>query len=115
MSSKPKYLSVILSQLGAVFFLLIFLSTYLVSALHRHEDCPSPAGKYQKEQVKTFYAPCKICDLMKHQSTDLNYTSPQAFSFTAPPLQSNRTFLMPQLRSSFILKCSNKGPPALHS
>lgn len=115
MNGKPKYLSVTLPQAGAVFLLLIFLSTFLISALHRHEDFSSPVSKYQKEQVKTFYAPCKTCDLIKHQSTDLNYTAPQAFSFTAPPLQGKRTFLIPQLRSSFILRCSNKGPPVLHS
>lgn len=115
MNIKPRYLSVILPQAGAVFLLLIFLSTLLISALHHHEDFSSPVGKHQKEQLKTFYSPCKTCDLIKHQSTDLNYTAPQAFSFTPPPLQSRRTFLIPQLRSSFILKCSNKGPPVLHS
>ncbi|NQX39223.1 hypothetical protein HQN84_10220 [Pedobacter steynii] len=115
MNIKPTYLSGIFPQAGAVFLLLIFLSNFLISSLHHHEDLSSPADKYQKEQVKPFYAPCKTCDLIKHQSTDLNYTAPQVFSFTPPLLQRIMAFLIPQATSSFILKCSNKGPPVLHS
>lgn len=115
MKIKPKYLSGVISQTGAVFLLLIFLSTFLISALHHHEDSHLQVGKLQKEQVKRFYDPCKVCDLIKHQSTDLDYTDVQVFSFTPPLLQIKKAFLVPQAFSSFILKCSNKGPPVLHS
>lgn len=115
MNLKRKYLSDIISQTGAVFLLLIFLSTFLIPALHHHEDAPLQVDKNQKEQVKRFYDPCKICDLIKHRSTDLDYTDAQVFSFIPPPLQTTKAFLIPQTASSFILKCSNKGPPVLHS
>lgn len=122
MKSMQKYLRDILPQTGAIFLLLIFLSTSFIPVLHHHENSFHQFHKNKKEyrytsekQVSTFYAQCKICELIKHQSTDLDHHPSLIFSFIPCPLPITKAFLTTQATSSFILKCSNKGPPLLQA
>ncbi|AOM78786.1 hypothetical protein BFS30_17360 [Pedobacter steynii] len=121
MNDKQKYLKSISLRIGAIFLLLLFMSTSVIPALHQHEHSSQEQSNIKKdsqysggEKLKTHYSPCKICDLMKHQSTDFNQPRPLMVSFLPPSIPSTESLLIIQATSSFILKCSNKGPPSFN-
>ncbi|WP_142682800.1 hypothetical protein [Chitinophaga polysaccharea] len=115
MNTKQKYRFQIFSRIGAVFLLLIFLSTPLIEAFHHHhcnngrtEQQYADNGNYQ---FNTFHIACKLCDLVKHQSHDFLPTQWPQPVFISPVKKAAAPLFRVQAYSSYLLACANKGPP----
>ena len=114
-----KYRPQILSRIGAVFLLLVFLSTLLTEAFHHHH-CNGNGGTELLQQnaaaghhqFNTFHIKCKLCDLMKYQSHDFLPTQWLQPVFILPVKKTTASLFRVQAYSSYLLACANKGPPA---
>ncbi|AMP98538.1 hypothetical protein AY601_1623 [Pedobacter cryoconitis] len=116
MQIRQKFNASLLSRIGAIFLLLIFLGTPMIESLHHHGKSGFEAGIDKKSGQKSFSSfekKCKVCELIKHQFPHF-YIPGQAFSILILlPDQKLMWHFLLQSSSSFILKCANKGPPFL--
>jgi hypothetical protein len=118
LTKNQKYRLQLLSRIGAIFLLLIFLSTPLIEAFHHHH-CNAGIELIQKKhtdtgdhQFNTFHAKCKLCDLIKHQSHHFVSTQLPALVFISPVKKTTASLFRVQAYSGYLLSCTNKGPPA---
>jgi len=112
MQPGQKFNASLLSRIGAIFLLLVFLSTPMIESLHHHGKSGIDKSAVKKS-FSAFEKKCKVCELIKHQFPHF-YILRQAFSILIllPDQKLTWHFLL-QSSSSFILKCANKGPPFL--
>lgn len=116
MQPGQKFSASLLSRIGAIFLLLVFLSTPMIESLHHHRKSGIEAGIDKSAVKKSFSAfekKCKVCELIKHQFPHFYILRQASSIFILLPDQKLTWHFLLQSSSSFILKCANKGPPFL--
>lgn len=111
-----KYSNQVLSPIGALLLLLVFLAPTLTEAFHQH-SCYS--GKTAVKKVKTpegehydtSHPKCKVCELIKHQSDNGPVSAQLTLSLSQLVVQIAGFDNLRKANLGFILSSSNKGPP----
>lgn len=110
MQGKQKFYLTLFSRIGAIFLLLIFLSTPVLEGFHQHEKSSllKCAGEkhYSSPEKK-----CQVCNLLKHHSPYFYIPQQDISGLTIQSVQKQEWYFLLQPSSCFILKCANKGPP----
>lgn len=118
LNTQQKYRLQLLSRIGAIFLLLVFLSAPLIEAFHHHHCTAgtelivkkhTPTGD---QQFHTVHVKCKLCDLIKHQSHHFLPTQLPPLVFISPVTKTTVSLFRVQAYSGYLLSCTNKGPPA---
>ena len=110
MQRKQKLHASLLSRIGVIFLLLIFLSTPLIENFHHH-GTSGLSKSISKKHYASFEKKCKLCELIKHQSPHFYISHQQTSIFIIKLVRKQEWYFLLQSSSCFILKCANKGPP----
>lgn len=112
-----KYSKQILSTIGALLLLLVFLAPTLTEAFHQH-SCYSSKTAVKKvktpdgEHYDSSHPKCKICELIKHQSDNGHVNQQLRLSLSLLVVQIAGFDNLRKTNLGFILSSSNKGPPS---
>ena len=102
------------SRIGAIFLLLIFLSTPMIESFHHHGQTAFKASIDKSSGKKSFSSlekKCKLCEVIKHRFSHFYMLEHPLCSLILQPDQKPQWHFLLQSSLSFVLKCSNKGPP----
>ena len=114
MRLRHQFNTSLFSRIGAIFLLLIFLSTPMIESFHHHGKAGfkiSIDKSSDKKSFSSFEKKCKLCEVIKHRFSHFYMLEQPLSSLILQPYQKMEWHFLLQSSSSFILKCANKGPP----
>jgi len=114
---KKQYRKQLLTQLWAIFLLVLFINAILIEGLHRHQDqleyCKTKVQKHHNgTEIHTAKAICKLCEVTKQQSHFYVLPVPHHQASILIPQSEIIFAYIPQHPVAYIQLAANKGPPS---